>query len=425
MHHSKGLFARIGVGLAVLAIAAASPAAADLVTAQETFTDGTDGVTGLQAVRQVVISPDGLNVYTAAEGQSAITVWSRAHDGSLEQIQVIEDNVGGVTGINFVDNLSVSPDGRNVYAAGIQSKTFVTFARDASTGELTEVQVLTNGVDVPAGLNGVVTNAVSADGKNVYAAATLDSAVVVFARNRRTGKLSPIQVIQQGVDGFTGLSGAFPITVSRDGKNVYVGTRSAHTVLVFSRAGNGKLTLIQTLTEGSDGVIGIDGARWITEAFEENVVYVAGQVHNTIVVLARDQATGTLSEIQVLIDLHGAKGINTPTCLVETFDHLHLIATGFGSFSLAAFHRDRRTGKLTGQEQDTEDPGDGSVNPGLIQIISAVMSPGGQNLYTAGFFGGNLNVWRIAEKSHEPSAADGADGADGAEGAAPDLQLLH
>lgn len=349
MHLTRGLSARVAIGIGVLAIAAAGPAAADVLNSQQTFMDGVAGVTGLQAVRQVAVSPDGKNVYTAGEGQSAITVWSRAHDGTLKEIQVLEDNVGGITGINFVDNLSISPDG-----------------------------------------------------KNVYAAATVDGAVVVFARNRRTGKLTPIQVIQEGVGGVTGLTGAFPVIVSRDGKNVYVGARMDHTVLVFSRAGNGKLTLIQTLTEGDGGVIGIDGARYILESFEGNVVYVAGTVHSTIAVLARNPATGELSQIQVLINHVNAIDINTPTGLVESFDHQHLFVTGFGSFALTSFHRDKRTGKLGHQEQDTFDPGDGSVNPGLIQIIAAAMSPGGQNLYTVGFFGGNLNVWRISEKSHEP-----------------------
>jgi 6-phosphogluconolactonase (cycloisomerase 2 family) len=409
MHLSRGLSASVAAGFGVLMtlLAGASPAAADVVNPQQIFMDGVAGVTGLQAVRQVVVSPDGRNVYTAGEGQSAITVWSRAHDGSLKEIQVLEDNVDGITGINFVDNLSVSPDGRNVYAAGIKSETFVTFSRNAATGELTELQVITNGVDVPSGLNGVVFNATSPDGKNVYSAATVDGAVVVFARNRRTGKLSPIQVIQDGVDGVTGLTGAFPVTVSRDGKNVYVGARTAHTVLVYSRAGNGKLTLIQTLTEGTDGVLGIDGARYITEAFEENVVYVAGIAHNTIAVMARNRATGELTEIQTLINHVNAVDIGNPTSLVESFDHLHLIVTGFNSFALTSFHRDRGTGKLTVQEQDTFDPGDGSVDPGLIQMTSAAMSPGGQNLYTVGFFGGNLNVWRINERSHEPGAAAG------------------
>lgn len=413
--HPRGLSVRIAIGLGILAIAASTAAGATVLVSKGLFTDGVDGVTGLAGVRQVIVSPDGKNVYTAGEGDSAITVWSRAHDGSLKEIQVLADGVDGITGLNLVDNISVSPDGKNVYASGIGSQSFVTFARSAATGELTEVQVIQNGVDIPAGLGGVVANTVSSDGKNVYSAATLDNAVVVFLRNRRTGMLAPIQVVQEGAGGVTGLKGAFPVTVSRDGKNVYVGGRLDHTVLVFSRGKNGGLTLIQTLTEGSGGVIGIDGARAITEAFEGNIVYVAGSVHNTIAVLARNPATGTLSEIQIIINHVNATDLAGPTSLVESFDHQHLFVTAFASFALDSFHRSRRTGKLVSQEQDTFDPGDGSVDQGLIQIISAAMSPGGQNLYTVGFFGGNLNVWQISENSHEAGTAS-----EPAEDAAPE-----
>ena len=391
-----------------------------MVASQGFFTDGVGGVTGLQGVRMVVVSPDSKNVYTAAEGQSAITVWSRAHDGSLKQIQVIKDKVGGVTGLNFVDNLSVSPDGKNVYAAGITSKTFVTFARDAA-GKLTEVQVLQNGVDVPAGLNGVIFNSTSPDGKNVYAAATLDNAIVVFSRRKFNGFLTPIQVLQNGVGGVTGLKGVFPVIVSRDGKNVYAGARTDHTVLVYSRASNGKLTLIQTLTEGVGTAKGIDGARFIAESFEGDTIYVAGLAHNTIAVLHRD-STGKLTEIQSIVWKVNATGLATPVALVETFDHQHLIAAAFGSFGLATFHRDRTTGKLTTQEDDIEDPGDGTL--GLLQVISAAMSAGGQNLYTAGYFSGTLGVWKINEKSHEPfgdpgETAESAVTPDGADDVGP------
>jgi 6-phosphogluconolactonase (cycloisomerase 2 family) len=409
MHPHRGIAAQVAIGLGVLAIAATAaslPAAAAVLNPQAIFTDGMGGVTGLAGVRMVVVSPDGKNVYTAGEGESAITVWSRAHNGSIQEIQVLADKVGGITDITFVDNLSISPDGKNVYASGILSKSFVTFARNTSTGELTEVQVLHDGVDVASGLDGVVFNVSSPDGRNVYSVATLDGAVVAFARNHGNGHLTPIQVIEQGVGGVTGLTGAFPAAISSDGKNVYVGGRLDHTVLVYSRARNGRLTLIQTLAEGVGGVIGIDGARYIAESFDGKTVYVAGLAFNTIAQLARDPATGMLTEVGIIIwHVNGVLGLATPTSLVESFDHQHMFTTAFGSFALDSFHRDRRTGLLGVEEQHTFDPGDGSVNAGLIQVISAAMSPGGQNLYTVGYFGGNLNVWKITERSHEPGDA--------------------
>src|SRR5579863_9568544 len=121
MHPHRGVSAKVAFGLGVLAFAAAAaavPAAAAVLNPVATFVDGVDGVTGLQSVRTVVVSPDGKNVYTAGEGESAITVWSRAHNGSIKEIQVLVDKQDGITDITFVDNLSVSPDGKNVYASG-------------------------------------------------------------------------------------------------------------------------------------------------------------------------------------------------------------------------------------------------------------------------------------------------------------------
>jgi len=71
MHLTRGLSAKVAAGIGVLVIAAAAPAAANVLNPVQTFMDGVAGVTGLQAVRQVAVSPDGRNVYTAAEGQSA------------------------------------------------------------------------------------------------------------------------------------------------------------------------------------------------------------------------------------------------------------------------------------------------------------------------------------------------------------------
>src|SRR5258708_33760194 len=117
MQSSGGLCAGVAIGLGVLGIAAASAAAADVLVSQAVFTDGVDGVTGLAAVRQVVVSPDGRNVYTAGEGDSAITVWGRAHDGALKEIQVLAHGGDGITGINFGDNVSAGPAAGNPSAA--------------------------------------------------------------------------------------------------------------------------------------------------------------------------------------------------------------------------------------------------------------------------------------------------------------------
>ncbi|HVT57965.1 MAG TPA: beta-propeller fold lactonase family protein [Thermoanaerobaculia bacterium] len=402
MSSSGALFRRVTTGLGALGLALSTAAWAGVLVQTQVLTDGDPGVTGLQAPRQVVVSPDGENVYVAAE-QGTITVWSRDDEtgsGKLHETQVLQDGVGGVKGLTFVSNVSISGDGKTVYAGGTHAGTLAVFSRDAATGKLTEVQLLTNGLDLPSGLGGIVATAVSRDLKNLYSVGTLDGAIVAFERDRKTGKLNPIQVIEQGVGGVTGLTGAFPVMVSGDGRFVYVGGRLDNTVKVYGRDRFGKLSLVQTLNEGQNGVFGIAGARYILESGDAQTVYIAGLAHSTLAVFSRNASTGKLTEIQLLANkVAGITGLASPTSIVESYDHLHLFVVGFDSFAIDSFHRNRLNGKLTRLEEETQDSV-GDVT-GLVQVISAAMSPGGHNLYAVSFFSNSLSVFNIQEIDHD------------------------
>ena len=103
----------------------------------------------------------------------------------------------------------------------------------------------------------------SPDGRNVYVASYNDDAVTILSRDASdNGKLSFIQVLKGGPDGVDGLDGARSVTVSPDGKNVYVASFGDNAVAIFSRdaSDNGKLSFIQVLKDGQNGVGGLDGA---------------------------------------------------------------------------------------------------------------------------------------------------------------------
>ena len=57
--------------------------------------------------------------------------------GLLTFIESETDGVGGVNGLFRVNALQVTPDGKHVYAAGTVLSSVVIFARDAATGALT------------------------------------------------------------------------------------------------------------------------------------------------------------------------------------------------------------------------------------------------------------------------------------------------
>lgn len=116
----------------------------------ETGTGGTcaDGV-ALDRVRSVALSPDGSSVYLAAEGGDAIPVFARdTTTGVLTQLTgraacVSETGTAGTcadgVALDAVRAVAVSPDGRSVYGAAFGSSAVSVFARDATTGALSQL----------------------------------------------------------------------------------------------------------------------------------------------------------------------------------------------------------------------------------------------------------------------------------------------
>ena len=145
---------------------------------------------------------------------------------------------------------AVSPDGENVYVTSIVSDSITTFDRDSATGALTQKPgtagcisdsgsaTCVNGT----GLDGALAVTVSPDGKNVYVASIGTSAVAVFDRDPTTGVLTQkignaACIAETGgtcADG-NALSQADAVVVSPDGANVYVGAQSSGAVAIFDR----------------------------------------------------------------------------------------------------------------------------------------------------------------------------------------------
>jgi fibronectin-binding autotransporter adhesin len=128
------------------------------------------------------------------------------------------------------------------------------FARDKITGALTQLAG-TAGCVSDDGTGGLCANGtvladvksvtVSHDGRNVYVASVTGNAVVIFARDPKTGALIELDsqagcVSENGSGGLCAdgkaLEFPFAIAVSRDGKNVYVASQTSKSVAVFARA---------------------------------------------------------------------------------------------------------------------------------------------------------------------------------------------
>jgi len=229
-----------GASDSALVLLQRNPATGALTFAQA-LVDGAGGIDGLDGVTRVAISPDGAHVYTAASGDNAVDVFTRSViDSTLSLAQVVLDGAGGVDGISGAADVAVSPDGKHVYVAGQLENAVAVFARNASTGQLTFVEAERDGVAGVDGLLGPTGVSVGADGAHVYVTGQAENALAVFNRDATTGQITFVEVERDGVAGVDGLQGAAAVTTSADALHVYTAAAldSALTVLRVIRCGD-------------------------------------------------------------------------------------------------------------------------------------------------------------------------------------------
>src|SRR2546427_135718 len=178
--------------------AAAGPTASSYLRYLEVALNGTGSVTGLGGATGVAVSPDGRNIYAAGEVDDALAVFRRdAATGALTYVQIQRDGyAGGVDGLLGAKAVAISPDGAHVYAAGSLDNAVAVFGRDAATGKLTFIEVQREGQNGVLGLFGAKAVTVSPDGANLYVAGGYDDALVVFGRNPETGMLAYLQKLE-------------------------------------------------------------------------------------------------------------------------------------------------------------------------------------------------------------------------------------
>ena len=199
-----------------------------LLSFQDSETDGDPGppvVDGLNDVNDVVVAPDGENVYTTSSGtDNAITTFDRAANGNLTFNETDEDTA--MTFFAGPIGLDVSNDNAHVYAAAALEDSLTTWTR-AADGKLTLSQTLRDGMTA-MGLDGAWDVDAAPDGANVYAVGADDNAIALFSRNSGTGSLT-----------YTSNAGAAAgprsVVVSPDSKHVFATASTDDNLRIWSR----------------------------------------------------------------------------------------------------------------------------------------------------------------------------------------------
>jgi DNA-binding beta-propeller fold protein YncE len=206
----------------------------------------------------LTITPDGKNAYLAAPDSDAVSEFARDADtGALSFIGCVSDDGTDrmcVTGnaLRGADAIVASPDGKNVYVAAHDSNSVLTFARDSSTGLLTQAGCVMDTAPSRGScvrgraISGVVALTFTKDGRTLFAAAARSDALSVFARNPVSGTIKEVGCVSEppyeGDDGCVHarpLSYPTGVAVTPDGSRVYVSVESGLTAFARDRVTGG------------------------------------------------------------------------------------------------------------------------------------------------------------------------------------------
>ncbi|HEY3742992.1 MAG TPA: beta-propeller fold lactonase family protein, partial [Bryobacteraceae bacterium] len=283
----------------------------------------------------LALSHDGRFAYTAAGQARALGIFKR----DLESGQLtLVDSVKGPE-VQLPSRVRVSSDDKYVTFADSRAKTATIFKRDAESGALTKLASASeelNGVTdaklslddhflytaslaglsvfkfddgklsliqserAEDGLQGLRPLVISPDGHWLYTVAETSGTLGVFRRDAGTGKIEVLQTLSNGQDGVTTLAGAFRIALSNDGKNIYVSAgrnQGDRAITGFEVQPDGRLKLLQNFVNGVDDFDQFEGGNEITVSPDDKWVFVAASVSDRFFRFRRDPTTGKLTYV--------------------------------------------------------------------------------------------------------------------------------
>lgn len=387
--------------------------------------------------------------------------------------------------LEYPQHVTVSPKGDNVYVTSDAGADAVAaFSRDKATGALTQLAGTAGCVSEPdspnldgcatgVAMKGSMSTTVSPDGDSVYVA-TQSSGVAVFARNQSTGALTQLPtgtnfpnppgcVTNTGTEIPTNdpndpkpkvctdarsIAGVSALAVANDNRNVYVAARDDHTVATFTRdtsggPDNGKLDMLrnggpgvsqntcykeETVDYCKDGMA-LKQPIGVTVSPDDKNVYVTSSESNAVAAFSRD--TSDSNNYGVLSQLPGTAGCvtedNTISGLAGCADgkllgqpesitlspngkHAYVVSSGIG---VSVFDRidSGALGQLSGTDgclTETGTSGSCSIAKPLNGVHSVAVSSDGQSAYATSntYYDGAISAFGIEPEPPVPPVTE-------------------
>jgi len=366
----------------------------------------------------------GINSWTRRSfGAIAIlAIASTVHGGGLGFLEAQSD-----TEIDGAVAAAVSSDGAHVYVLGERLDALAVYERDSNPvsvdfGKLTFVEVENDGLGGVDGLRTAQDVAVSPDGDCVYVAGERDDAVAAFERDAVTGEVDFIEAEFDGLGGVDNLRNPNGVAVSGDSEHVYVTSEQDDSIVVFDRNNpDCDLTFVEFEVDGAGGVDGLGRPRGVVVSADGNNVYTAGGTGNdndAVAVFSRSAITGELTFVEFHDNgVAGVEGIAAAFGIALSPDDANLYVAGRDDKSVAVFTRDTTVGPTLGELTFLEREKDGGGVDGLKGARDVAVSPDGAYVYAVGRDDDGLAVFRRDALSGQIAFLEvHKDGDDGVEG---------
>jgi len=196
-------------------------------------TNGVDGADFLTSPKGILVTND--RVYVAASTAHSISIFQRnGQTGALTFLSRVVQGVDGVDGLNGAHALVMSPDGKHLYAAGYGGGATKMGHFDV-TGSGLAFRGTFGGDGTLPDMEGIAKLSMSPEGRSIYAASAVLNKIFVIDRHPASGLLTLKSSHADGDPGFELLAGTNHAAVSPDGKHVYVTASNDDAVSVYRR----------------------------------------------------------------------------------------------------------------------------------------------------------------------------------------------